>query len=42
MKAAIRMISDQIITFEGYYRSLVNNRGVEKIVARGDDLISKN
>ena len=27
------MFSDQIKTFEGYYRSPINKRGVEKIVA---------
>lgn len=36
------MISDQIKTFENQYRSPINKRGVEKIVARGDDLIIKN
>ena len=39
MKDAIRMISDQIKTFEGYYRSPINKRGIEKIVAGGDDLL---
>lgn len=36
------MISDQIKTFEGYYRFHINKKGVEKIVAGGDDLIIKN